>query len=60
MQLALEQIQLSYRLERQAAEKKYDKETIEKLRKEQAYPILCAFEKWLDAKYSKCYLKIPP
>jgi transposase len=52
-QFALEQIQLLYRLEREAVEEKYDKQTTEKLRKEQAYPILRAFEKWLDTNYSR-------
>ena len=46
---ALEQIQLLYRLERQAAEEDMTKEQIEELRKEKSYPLILAFEKWLEA-----------
>jgi hypothetical protein len=56
---ALEQIQLHYRLERQAAEGQYTKEERERLRKEEAYPILRAFEKWLDANYPRVLPKSP-
>jgi len=48
---ALEQIQLLYRLERQAEDENMTKEEIEKLRKTKAYPLMRAFEKWLDANY---------
>jgi transposase len=50
---ALGQIQLLYRLERQAEEEKLKPEQIAVLRKEKAYPILQSFEKWLDASYSQ-------
>jgi len=50
---ALEQIQLLYRLERQAEEENLSKEQIEVLRKTKAYPLLQAFEKWLDKNYSQ-------
>jgi transposase len=50
---ALEQIQLLYHLERHAEYENLDREQIEKLRKEKAYPILKAFEKWLDGNYSR-------
>ena len=45
---ALEQIRLLYRLERQAQEGYLSAEETELLRKEKAYPILRAFEKWLE------------
>ena len=50
---ALEQIQLLYRLERQAAGENRSKEQIEEMRQKQAYPLLQAFEKWLDVNYSQ-------
>lgn len=50
---ALEQIQLLYQIERQSKEKKLTKEQIEELRKTEAYPILQAFEKWLDENRSQ-------
>jgi transposase len=50
---ALEQIQLLYRLERQAEDELMTKEQIEDLRKTKAYPLMRAFEKWLDANYSQ-------
>jgi transposase len=50
---ALEQIQLLYRLERQAEDGNMTKEQIEELRKTQSYPLMQAFEKWLDANYSQ-------
>jgi transposase len=46
---ALEQIQLLYRLERQAEEEQMSKEQIEEMRKTQSYPMMRAFEKWLEA-----------
>jgi hypothetical protein len=58
-QFALEQIQLLYRLERQAADGQYTKEETETLRKEETYPLLCAFEKWLDANYPRVLPKSP-
>jgi transposase len=58
-QFALEQIQLLYRLERRAEDSHYSKEEIETLRKEESYPILKAFEKWLDANYSQVLPKSP-
>jgi transposase len=50
---ALEQIQLLYRLERQAENENMTKEEIEKLRSEKAYPLMQAFEKWLYANASQ-------
>jgi hypothetical protein len=51
--IALEHIQLLYRLERQAEEEDMTKEEIEELRKTKAYPLLRAFEKWLEANMSQ-------
>jgi hypothetical protein len=56
---ALEQIRLLYRLERRAEEGEYTKEETERLRKEEAYPILRAFENRLDANYSQVLPKSP-
>jgi len=56
---ALEQIQLLYRLERQAENENMTKEQIEDLRKTKAYPLMQAFEKWLDANYSQVLPKSP-
>jgi transposase len=53
---ALEQIQLLYQLERQMENENLNKEQIEKLRKEKAYPILQSFEKWL---YGNCSQVLP-
>jgi len=50
---ALEQIQLLYRLERQAEEENMTREQIEAIRKTKSYPLMRAFEKWLDANYSQ-------
>ena len=50
---ALEQIQLLYRLERQAEDEHLTKEQIEELRQTRAYPLMQAFEKWLDRNYSQ-------
>ena len=44
---ALDQIQLLYRLERQAENEQLTKEQVEELRKTKAYPLMQAFEKWL-------------
>jgi transposase len=53
---ALENIQLLYRLERQAEDENMTKEQIEELRQGKAYPLLKAFEKWLEANV----LQVPP
>jgi transposase len=50
---ALDQIQLLYRLERQAVDEKMTKEQIEEMRKTKAYPLMKAFEKWLYANRSQ-------
>ena len=55
-QFALEYIQLLYRLERQAEDEGMTKEQIEELRQTKAYPLLRAFEKWLEANV----LQVPP
>jgi transposase len=53
---ALEHIQLLYRLERQADDESMTKEQIEELRQRKAYPLLRAFEKWLEANV----MQVPP
>jgi transposase len=58
-QFALEHIQLLYRLERQAEEEGMNKEQIEELRKTKAYPLLQAFEKWLEANIFQTLPKSP-
>jgi len=58
-EFALEQIQLLYRLERKAEEENMTKEQIENLRKTQAYPLMRAFEKWLEANHSQVLPKSP-
>lgn len=58
-QFALEQIQLLYRLERQAEEEALSKVEVETLRRQKAYPILRAFEKWLDGQYAQVLPKSP-
>jgi transposase len=58
-QLALEQIQLLYRLERQAENENMTKEQIEELRKTKSYPLMQAFEKWLHTSYSQVTPKSP-
>jgi hypothetical protein len=58
-QIALEQIQLLYRLDRQATDGQYTKEETETLRKAEAYSILRAFEQWLDANYPGVLPKSP-
>jgi transposase len=45
---AMDQIQRLYELERRMKDDNLSKEDIEKLRKKEAYPILRAFEVWLD------------
>ena len=52
-EFALDQISELYKLERYASENNLSKEEIEELRKRKAYPILLAFEKWLDDNYPK-------
>jgi transposase len=59
VQFALEQIQLLYHLERRAKDGQYTKEETERLRREEAYPVLRAFEKWFDANYSRVLPKFP-
>lgn len=44
----MEQIQKLYALERRMKDEDLSKEEIEKLRKQEAYPILRAFEVWLE------------
>jgi len=56
---ALEQIRLLYRLERRAEEENMTKEQIEEMRKTQAYPLMQAFEKWLDENYSQVLPQSP-
>ena len=48
---ALSQISKLYNLERRAIEDGLSKEEIERLRKEESYPILQNFEKWIDLNY---------
>lgn len=48
---ALEQISKLYELELQSVDNHFTKEQIEILRKEQSYPILRDFEKWIDLNY---------
>lgn len=48
---ALEQIQQLYLLEREAENANLTPEQTSELRKQKAYPILTAFEKWLDTTY---------
>lgn len=48
---ALAQIGKLYELERKAASDNLTKAQIEKMRKEEAYPVLCDFEKWIDSNY---------
>jgi len=50
---ALGQIQQLYRLERQAEDENMTKEQIEELRKTKSYPLMKAFEKWLNTNYSQ-------
>jgi hypothetical protein len=51
--VALEYIQLFYRLERQAQEEQLGKEQIKELRKTKALPLLLVFKQWLDKNYSQ-------
>jgi transposase len=50
---ALEQIGMLYRVETMASEQDMDDEQRSELRKKLAYPILCAFEKWIVNYYPK-------
>jgi len=54
---ALEQIGMLYRVETMASEQKMDNEQRAALRKKLAYPILCAFEKWIVNYYPKAIPK---
>lgn len=51
-QFAMEQIQKLYELERRMKDEDLSKEDIERLRKKEAYPILRAFEVWLEMNLS--------
>lgn len=51
-QFAMEQIQKLYELERRMKDADLSKEEIERLRKKEAYPILRAFEVWLEVNLS--------
>jgi hypothetical protein len=59
VRFAPEQIQLLYRLERQIREEGVNGEQIETLRKIKAYPLLQAFEKWLEANIFEVLPKSP-
>lgn len=50
---ALEQIQLIYQVENMATDQKLTFEERAELRKRLAYPIICAFEKWIVSNYPK-------
>jgi transposase len=50
---ALEQIGMLYRVEAMASDQGMDDEQRAELRKKLAYPILCAFEKWIVKYYPK-------
>lgn len=51
-QFAMEQIQKLYELERRMKDEDFSKEEVERLRKKEAYPILRAFEVWLEMNLS--------
>ena len=51
-QFAMEQIQKLYALERRMKDEDLSKEDIENLRKKEAYPVLRAFEVWLEENLS--------
>jgi len=50
---ALQQIGMLYKVEAMATDQKMNYQQIEDLRKRLAYPILCAFEKWIVDYYPK-------
>jgi transposase len=50
---ALEQIGMLYKVESMATDQQMDYQQVEDLRKRLAYPILCAFEKWIMNYYPK-------
>lgn len=50
---ALQQIGMLYKVEAMATDQKMDHQQTEALRKRLAYPILCAFEKWIVNYYPK-------
>jgi transposase len=52
---ALNQIGLLYRVETMADDQKLDNNQRAELRKRLAYPILCAFEKWIVSYYPKVF-----
>ncbi len=54
---ALKQIGLLYRVETMASDQKLDAEQRAELRQRLAYPILCAFEKWIVSYYPKTLVK---
>jgi transposase len=54
---ALQQIGMLYKVETMATDQKMDYQQIEDLRKRLAYPILCAFEKWIVDYYPKAIPK---
>jgi transposase len=54
---ALQQIGMLYKVEAMATDQKMDYLQIEDLRKRLAYPILCAFEKWIVDYYPKAIPK---
>lgn len=54
---ALQQIGMLYKVEAMATDQKMDYQQIEDLRKRLAYPILCAFEKWIVDYYPKAIPK---
>lgn len=54
---ALDQIGMLYRVEAMATDQQLDFEQRAELRKKLAYPILCAFEKWVVQYYPKVFPK---
>jgi hypothetical protein len=52
---ALEQIDLLYAVERRADEEYLSYDQRAELRSKLAYPILCAFEKWIVREYPKVF-----
>lgn len=54
---ALKQIGMLYRVEAMANDQELDAEQRAELRQRLAYPILCAFEKWIVSYYPKTLLK---
>ena len=54
---ALKQIGMLYRVEAMASDQELDAEQRAELRQRLAYPILCAFEKWIVSYYPKTLVK---